>query len=476
MKTKLRTSYLVTVLFFLFVTVGSMILFYNMFSEEFIISNNKKIMNSVFEDAQGMDLSSLTKSDRKRLKEFSDKGGLIAIYDGEKIIFFSGDTPERKRNIKRRIFDEKIYEYTYTPKANVSEGRTAIRLKGKIDQNVKTYYVYCSVKLRTLENSIGLISRFMLVEMIIILMLGIPFSFYMAQRTVKPIEKLGKLAKKMENNEPINFEEYDFPNNEIENLAEQLKSMYFKISSNLNELNNYNYLLETQNKELIEFDERRKKFIGVATHELKTPLAIISTQLEMMNMDNDEAMSEYYESIMEEIQKMSNLIREMLNSSFEGDIILSGPMKVDSLSELLDGMKDKYMGLFWSKKVNCRFDIEDNIYINMNNEQIEQAINNYIINAYEHIPEKGTAVVTLKSVDDKAVISVFNDGNNIKEEELNKIWQGFYQTDERVKESNVGLGLYIVRNIVKNHNGVCYAKNHHNGVEFVMEFNRTDKY
>jgi len=476
MKTKLRTTYLVTVLFFLFVTVGSMILFYNMFSEEFIIANNKKIMNSVFEDVQGMDLSSLTKSDRKRLKEFSDKGGVIAIYDGEKIIYFSGDTPERKKNIKRRKFDEKIYEYTYTPKANVSEGRKAIRLKGKIDQNVKTYYLYCSVKLRTLENSIGLISRFMLVEMIIILILGIPFSFYMAHRTVKPIEKLGKLAKKMENNEPINFEEYDFPNNEIGNLAEQLKSMYLKISSNLNELNNYNYLLKTQNKELIEFDERRKKFIGVATHELKTPLAIISTQLEMMNMDNDEAMSEYYESIMEEIQKMSNLIREMLNSSFEGDIILSGPMKVDSLSELLDGMKDKYMGLFWSKKINCRFDIEDNIYINMNNEQIEQAINNYIINAYEHIPEKGTAVVTLKSVGDKAVISVFNDGNNIKEEELNKIWQGFYQTDERVKESNVGLGLYIVRNIVKNHNGVCYAKNHHNGVEFVMEFNRTDKY
>lgn len=476
MKTKLRTTYLVTVLFFLFVTVGSMILFYNMFSEEFIIANNKKIMNSVFEDAQGMDLSSLTKSDRKRLKEFSDKGGVIAIYDGEKIIYFSGDTPERKKNIKRRKFDEKIYEYTYTPKANVSEGRKAIRLKGKIDQNVKTYYLYCSVKLRTLENSIGLISRFMLVEMIIILILGIPFSFYMAQRTVKPIEKLGKLAKKMENNEPINFEEYDFSNNEIGNLAEQLKSIYLKISSNLNELNNYNYLLKTQNKELIEFDERRKKFIGVATHELKTPLAIISTQLEMMNMDNDEAMSEYYESIMEEIQKMSNLIREMLNSSFEGDIILSGPMKVDSLSELLDEMKDKYMVLFWSKKVNCRFDIEDNIYINMNNEQIEQAINNYIINAYEHIPEKGTAVVTLKSVDDKAVISVFNDGNNIKEEELSKIWEGFYQTDERVKESNVGLGLYIVRNIVKNHNGVCYAKNHHNGVEFVMEFNRTDKY
>ena len=80
MKTKLRTTYLVTVLFFLFVTVGSMILLYNMFSEEFIIANNKKIMNSVFEDAQGMDLSSLTKSDRKRLKEFSDKESSMKKY------------------------------------------------------------------------------------------------------------------------------------------------------------------------------------------------------------------------------------------------------------------------------------------------------------------------------------------------------------------------------------------------------------
>lgn len=473
MKTKLRTTYLVTVLFFLFVTVGSMILFYNMFSEEFIISNNKDTMDNLFETIQEMNLAQLTKEEKNVLKDYTDKGGFVTIMDGEKIIYQS-KLYSKKRREGRVDYD--LYEYTYNAQAQVNVERTVIKLKGKIDQNVKTYYVYMDIRLKTLENSINLISKFMFVEMFIILMLGIPFSFYMAQRTVKPIEKLGKLAKKMENNEPINFEEYDFPNNEIGNLSEQLKSMYLKISSNLNELNNYNYLLKTQNKELIEFDERRKKFIGAATHELKTPLAIISTQLEMMNMDNDEAMSEYYESIMEEIQKMSNLIREMLNSSFEGDIILSGPMKVDSLSELLDGMKDKYMGLFWSKKANCRFDIEDNIYINMNNEQIEQAINNYIINAYEHIPEKGTTVVTLKSVDDKAVFSVFNDGNNIKEEELNKIWQGFYQTDERVKESNVGLGLYIVRNIVKNHNGVCYAKNHHNGVEFVMEFNRTDKY
>ena len=279
MKTKLRTTYLVTVLFFLFVTVGSMILFYNMFSEEFIISNNKDTMDNLFETIQEMNLAQLTKEEKNVLKDYTDKGGFVTIMDGEKIIYQSELYSKRRR--EGRV-DYDLHEYTYNAQAQVNVERTVIKLKGKIDQNVKTYYVYMDTRLKSLENSINLISKFMLVEMIIILMLGIPFSFYMAQRTVKPIEKLGKLAKKMENNEPINFEEYDFPNNEIGNLSDQMKSMYLKISSNLNELNNYNYLLKTQNKELIEFDERRKKFIGAATHELKTPLAIISTQLEMM--------------------------------------------------------------------------------------------------------------------------------------------------------------------------------------------------
>ena len=86
MKTKLRTTYLVTVLFFLFVTVGSMILFYNMFSEEFIISNNKDTMDNLFETIQEMNLAQLTKEEKNVLKDYTDKGGFVTIMDGEQII------------------------------------------------------------------------------------------------------------------------------------------------------------------------------------------------------------------------------------------------------------------------------------------------------------------------------------------------------------------------------------------------------
>lgn len=468
MKSKLKTTYLITVCFFILVTVGSMILFYNIFSEDYVITKNRENMQQVFEDMKSMNIKKFSKSEKKILREYSDKGGLILVYNGEKITYYSGDVQEKKSGFKSKF--KNLNKFVSEPKSQVSRNRKAIRLRGKIEQDGQTYYIFLNMKLKTLENIISIMSQFMLTCMIVILCLGIPFSFYMAQRTVRPIEKLNSMSKLMEENKPINFEEYIFPSNEIGDLAEQLKRMYIKISNNINELANYNYLLKTQNKELIEFDERRKRFIANATHELKTPLAIISTQLEMMNLDNNLAKSEYYESIMEEIQKMSNLIREMLNSSFEGDIVLSGEMKRESLTGLLNRMKEKYKGLFWSKKANCVFDIEDDVYIDMNVEQIEQAVNNYIINAYEHISERGMALVKLVTVDDKVIISVYNDGNNVEEEQLDRIWNRFYQGKEGAMESNVGLGLYIVKNIVKNHNGQCYAKNYEKGIEFVMEF------
>ncbi len=468
MKSKLKTTYLITVCFFIFVTVGSMILFYNIFSEDFVISKNRENMQQIYEEMKSMDVKKFSKPEKKKLREYSDKGGLILIYNGEKVTYYSGDVQEKKRYFKIKFKD--LDKYNFDAKAQINPNRTSIRLRGKIEQDGQIYYIYLNIKLKMLENIIESMSQFMLICMILILCLGIPFSFYMAQRTVRPIEKLNNMSKLMEENKPINFDEYVFPSNEIGELAEQLKQMYIKISNNINELANYNYLLKTQNKELIEFDERRKRFIANATHELKTPLAIISTQLEMMSLDNDQVMSEYYESIMEEIQKMSNLIREMLNSSFEGDIVLNGEMKQESLTGLLNRMKEKYKGLFWSKKANCVFDIEDDVYINMNVEQIEQAVNNYIINAYEHISEKGMALIKLVTVDNKVIISVYNDGDNVEEEQLDKIWNRFYQSKEGVMESNVGLGLYIVKNIVKNHNGRCYAKNYEKGIEFVMEF------
>lgn len=92
-----------------------------------------------------------------------------------------------------------------------------------------------------------------------------------------------------------------------------------KIQQNINDLNNYNYLLLRQNRDMAEFEDMRKKLVSNITHELKTPLAIISSQVELLQYEYDETKKDYYfSSILDEIDKMSLLISSILQNSRMG--------------------------------------------------------------------------------------------------------------------------------------------------------------
>ena len=107
----------------------------------------------------------------------------------------------------------------------------------------------------------------------------------------------------------------------------------------------------------------------------------------------------------------------------------------------------------------------------MDSLQIEQALNNYMMNAIHHTKGGRTVQLTLKSEKDCFYLSVYNDGPRIPAGELSQIWTSFYQTSDRRKDgtTEIGLGLYIVKDIVNHHNGTCGVQNLENGVEFWMK-------
>lgn len=89
--------------------------------------------------------------------------------------------------------------------------------------------------------------------------------------------------------------------NELGELSSEINLMEDKIQQNINDLNNYNYLLLRQNRDMAEFEDMRKKLVSNITHELKTPLAIISSQVELLQYEYDETKKDYYfTSILEE--------------------------------------------------------------------------------------------------------------------------------------------------------------------------------
>lgn len=454
---------------FIILTVGGLTLIYNLFAEDFYISENKKTMNEMYQQISEMNVANLSNKNTTVLDGYSEQGFHIILTSKEEVVYSTYKRPEDEEAARKRVMNG-MDNYVEDSVAEMNKYGSEIRIRGKIVKKDVEYYVLIYARVKTLRSTIAFMNKFLLIELVIILGISIPFSFYMANKTIKPVEEISKMTKNMEKNEYTEKDNYKFDNDEIGELAENIKDMYRQITNNVSEMNNYNYILKMQNKDLMKFEERRTEFINKATHELKTPLAIISSQLEMMNLDNAEIMGEYYDSIMEEIQKMSNLIRDMLKSSFDDRVMKSGELDKGNLSELIESLQGKYSVWLDTKHIHNKFDIESGVCINMNSEQIEQALNNYIINAFEHTKENGNVHISLKKIEEKAVISVYNEGNNIPEEEIEKIWNSFYSERTENNGANVGLGLYIVHDIVKYHGGTCYAKNMSDGVGFFMEF------
>jgi signal transduction histidine kinase len=303
------------------------------------------------------------------------------------------------------------------------------------------------------------------------LALSLQYSLLQANRTLRPVEQLEEITQKLKKGQ-IDFDKntYKFSNDEVGILASRIFEMYMNFSDRLLETQNYNYLLRTQNNDLVEMDERKKDFIRMATHELKTPLAIVSSQLEMMSLDHPEAMEEYYDSVMEEINKMSDMIRDLLNLSMNNGEKQKIHLKRGNLSNLLLLREKRYKSWMNKKNLRISFEIESDIYIMMNQEQVMQAFNNLLMNAFEHAESESGVKVSLRMRGENAVLSVYNQGEKIPEESFDEIWKSYFSKKSMDDNANIGVGLYIVREIVKEHNGKCYAENRENGVVFTMEF------
>ena len=257
---------------------------------------------------------------------------------------------------------------------------------------------------------------------------------------------------------------------ELQNLAQSINQMADKIQRDINDLNNYNYLLLRQNRNMAEFEKARKNIVSTATHELKTPLAIISSQVEMLQYEYDDSQKDYYfSSIMEEIEKMSGLISNILHNSFQYESLPDTLMARDNLSVLFETLLPKYK--IWMSASNITFtsSVQEDCFAVFDAVQIEQAVNNYIMNACGHTKPGRQITLTLRQDEDSIYCSVYNEGNAIPAEEQSRIWMSFYQAETQKKNTSsheIGLGLFIVKDIINLHHGTCGVFNCRKGVEF----------
>ena len=339
------------------------------------------------------------------------------------------------------------------------------------------YKLYIRMSVTSIQESVRISNSFLyLIGSVTILIGGVVVSI-ISNKYTKPILELNNIARRMANLDFSKKYQENEVDDEINNLGKSINIVSEKLEKTIKELRRTNIELEKDIEQKSRIDDMRKQFISDVSHELKTPIALIQGYAEGLseNITADEESRKFYvEVIQDEANRMDKLVKQLLelmkleygkrefnNANF--DII-----------ELIREVIRKTEVMRENQDIEVKFDVKDSIYVYADDFFIEQVVTNYITNAIKHVEEvngKKYMRITVEQLESVVRVKVYNTGEKISEEDLNRIWQRFYKVDSsrNREKGGSGIGLSLVRAIMNNYNKDFGVNNIADGVEFYFE-------
>lgn len=388
---------------------------------------------------------------------------------------------------KFKIFDRQrdriLYSNdSYIIKKVTTGGFNSILLVGTLENQ---YKIYIQVPISAIEESVRISNNLLLIIGMVAIVVSSIAASYISKKFTKPILELNAIANKMSKLDFSQKYELDgTDDDEINELGKSINEMSSKLEGTIRQLRNSNIALERDVEEKSKIDEMRKQFISDVSHELKTPIALIQGYAEGLveNVNVDEESKKYYaEVILDESNKMDKLVRQLLElmkleygkREFNNDEF--------DICELIKEVIRKCNVMLEEKNIkDVKFDASKKIMVYADEFYIEQAFTNYLTNAVKHVKEvNGEKYIKIEVKEDiknqTARISVFNTGENLSDENLERVWGRFYKVDESRNRADggTGIGLSLVKAIMNNYNQKYGVENKKDGVEFYFDISLT---
>ena len=325
----------------------------------------------------------------------------------------------------------------------------------------------------SIRESASISNRFLLYIGSVLIVITILLIWYFSKRITEPLRELASLSDRMAN---LDFEaKYTSGgSNEIGELGANFNRMSEKLESTISELKKANNSLQKDIEQKDKLEKMRNEFLGNVSHELKTPIALIKGYAEGLKegVNEDAESREFYcDVIMDEAAKMNRMVKNLLTLNQlefgDEDIVFDR----FNLTALIRGVLQSMEILIDQAEATVNFRQTEDVYAWADEFKVEQVVRNYVSNAIHHV--SGDKVIEVKMIPegDKVRVTVFNTGTPIPEEDVDHIWDKFYKVDKaHTREyGGNGIGLSIVKAIMKSFHQQYGVKNYDNGVEFWFE-------
>lgn len=292
----------------------------------------------------------------------------------------------------------------------------------------------------------------LLISGVLASIIGLIVSLFISNSLTKPIITITKTAGEMTKG---NFT----PCKEIKSKTKEIN----ELSKSINELG----------KNLKVQEKIRKRYASDISHELRTPITTIQSHLEAIIDGIWEPNEKHLNILISEVHRLSNLVDD-LNKSFSHETYFSA-LNIENfnLSKEVEKIAITYNPILQRDGYNFSYDIEGNIFIDMDIDKLNQIIFNILSNAKNHMNRKGDIHLNLYKDENYAKIIIQDNGIGIKNEDLPYVLDRFYKSDSsRSSTSNSsGIGLSIVNSFVKEHGGELNIESEYNiGTKVTIKF------
>ncbi len=297
-------------------------------------------------------------------------------------------------------------------------------------------YVLVTYSLTIVHGTVKTLQIYLIIVGVIVLLGSLLVTYAFSQKLTRGLKSMSDTAVKLaEGDYTVKFTNADYT--EMAQLSDTL-----------------NYVRDEVKKS----EDFQREILANVSHDLKTPLTMIKAYASMIKEisgDNKEKREKHLQVIIDEADRLTGLVNDVLSVSKLQSNIEEINFKVFNLTELVYGIINRFGYLQESQGYNLMVDIDKDLYTRADEEKISQVIYNLLGNAANYTGKDKTVYISLKAdLDGKRIkFSVRDTGKGISKEALPEIWDRYYRVKENHQRpvKGTGLGLNIVKVILQNH-------------------------